>query len=390
MGKIGFMFFSLCSLFTLTGCWDSASIEDRGFVIGTAIDMEEQTTKEPILSMTNQFVIPRNVPSAPTQGGTDEDPFMNITAEGKSLFQIDQEMFERTDKFLFYEHLKIIIISEKIAQTPHLFSSILDTYIRDPEMRRGIYVVIAEEAKPLLESHPKAQKMPAIFIESLLKASADRAGLLTPKIIGDVNEHLIRKSSYVLPMITPMESRIKYNGGGVFHGYKDQMVGTLTDKEMIGLNFVLTESKGAILEVNSNGKVITGEIKKIRSKVTIDPTDVQQIKATIQIDVRVIIKEILGIENLQSKKALQKIEDTFSDHIEKLVKDIFIKAQDDFNADIFQLNYALQSRHPDVWKKIKDDWEHGANYFSQVDLNLEVETNIPSVGNTIQIEGRNE
>ncbi|MFB4165995.1 hypothetical protein ACE1TI_19890 [Alteribacillus sp. JSM 102045] len=50
-----------------TGFWDENAIEERGFVIGSAIDMEDNSPNEvPLMTLTNQFVIPTGV-GAPTQ-----------------------------------------------------------------------------------------------------------------------------------------------------------------------------------------------------------------------------------------------------------------------------------------------------------------------------------
>lgn len=371
-------------LLLLTACWDSESIEDRGFIIGTAIDLAEQKNNETILFVTNQLVIPFNVQSTTTGGSSGEEPYINISAQGKSLYQIDQEMAKLTNKLPFFEHTKVLIISEEIARTPHLLSSLLDIYIRSPEMRRGIHVVVTKKAKQLLESEPKAEKLPSIYIDELLNTGSEKAGLYRPKSIGDIQEEILRNSSFVLPILSPVEKRIEYTGGAVFHGHKSQMIDTLTNEEVTGLNLVIGNSKSGTLEINYKDSLITVDIKNIHNKLKIDPSNLDDIKVTIQIKMTATIEEIFGKENLQTDKNLPKIEEAFSNHMQTLVKMVFEKGKSELNADIFQLDKVLESRHPKIWKKIKKDWDHGENYFSNTTLELNVETNIRTTGAVIQ------
>lgn len=371
-------------LLLLTACWDSESIEDRGFIIGTAIDLAEQKNNETILFVTNQLVIPFNVQSTTTGGSSGEEPYINISAQGKSLYQIDQEMAKLTNKLPFFEHTKVLIISEEIARTPHLLSSLLDIYIRSPEMRRGIHVVVTKKAKQLLESEPKAEKLPSIYIDELLNTGSEKAGLYRPKSIGDIQEEILRNSSFVLPILSPVEKRIEYTGGAVFHGHKSQMIDTLTNEEVTGLNLVIGNSKSGTLEINYKDSLITVDIKNIHNKLKIDPSNLDDIKVTIQIKMTATIEEIFGKENLQTDKNLPKIEEAFSNHMQTLVKMVFEKGKSELHADIFQLDKVLESRHPKIWKKIKKDWDHGENYFSNTTLELNVETNIRTTGAVIQ------
>lgn len=373
----------------LTACWDSESIEERGFVIGTAVDLAEQKENETLLSITNQFVIPSNVQSTTTSGSSGAKPFSNVTTEGRSLYRVDQEMAKLTNKLPFFEHTKVLIISEEVIQISDMLPNLIDIYLRSLEMRRGIKVVVAKNAKQILESEPKAEKLPSIYIDDLLNTGYEKSGLYRPEVIGDIQEKLLRKSSFVLPMLTPVENRIEYAGGAVYHGHKNQMVGTLTDLELTGLNLAIGNKKSGTLETTyKDGVIITIDIENIHNKVTMDPSNLDEIIASIQIKLIGTIQEVMGSENLQTNKDLPKIEEAIVEHIKTLVETAFEKGQQELNADIFQLDFLLETRYPDVWEKVKNDWDHGKNYFSNTKLELNIETNIRSTGALIQTKSR--
>src|SRR5690625_2738390 len=104
--------FCLC-LIILTGCWDTVSIEDRGFIVGTAIDLEEDGQGHPQLTVTNQMVLPEGM-SAPSQGGGgQQETFLNISTISKSIYKVDEEIVSSSSKQPFYEHLAVLIVSEE-------------------------------------------------------------------------------------------------------------------------------------------------------------------------------------------------------------------------------------------------------------------------------------
>ncbi|QGS68089.1 hypothetical protein CV093_03905 [Oceanobacillus sp. 143] len=71
----------------LTGCWGRVEIENRGFVIGTAIDLEgKQGNEKYELLMTNQLINPAAASTPSNGGGGGQKGFINISAKSESLF----------------------------------------------------------------------------------------------------------------------------------------------------------------------------------------------------------------------------------------------------------------------------------------------------------------
>src|SRR5690625_990583 len=135
----------LLTVVFLTGCWDEMNIEERGFVIGSAIDLaEEQTSENVHVTLTNQLVVPAGL-GTPAQGSGEEKAFNNLSATGESIDNIVHSMGVITSRVPFFGHLQLVIISSEIAKQPNLFSSIMDFFIRDPEMQRKVKEIISNE-----------------------------------------------------------------------------------------------------------------------------------------------------------------------------------------------------------------------------------------------------
>src|SRR5699024_268208 len=160
--------FTLCFFLfiLLTGCWDQINIEERGFVIGTAVDKADDNSDEnKKLALTNQIVSPAEL-GTPTEGGSDKLPYINLNASGESIFAINRKMLKETSRPPFYEQLRLLVISEEVALDGDLFASMLDLFIRDQEMRRIIKVIIVEDkAKDVLEVDPKPEKLPVVHVD---------------------------------------------------------------------------------------------------------------------------------------------------------------------------------------------------------------------------------
>ena len=65
--------------------------------------------------------------------------------------------------------------------------------------------------------------------------------------IGDVQEKIISKRSFVLPILRPTKQGIEMDGAALFRGKDNKCVGMLNGEQTLGMNFVIGEKLGAIL-----------------------------------------------------------------------------------------------------------------------------------------------
>lgn len=118
---------------TLTGCWDRVEIEEIGFVLGVGIDLQKKEDVEERAEraapgkpegkrrylLTQQIAIPGGLQGGQGSGagGADQKAYYNIVSEGDTMFEMVRSVAARTSRTPYYEHIKIIIISEEIAKT---------------------------------------------------------------------------------------------------------------------------------------------------------------------------------------------------------------------------------------------------------------------------------
>jgi spore germination protein len=396
----GMLVFMLAAL--ASGCWDRVEIEEKGFVIGVAIDFPpskevEEKAKEtapgkPVgkrrYSLTQQFVLPGGMQGeGGGQGGsTSGDAFLNLTAEGDSMFEIVRSVAARTSRSPFYEHIKIIVISEDVAKSGG-FADTLDYFIRHPEMRRGTKVLISKgEARKVLEINPKTERLPVMYINSISRNQFKNARMLPPTLIGDVHEQLLKGESYTIQRVTAGKNEVKIAGLAVFHGHNNKMIGWLGEEETEGRNFITGEIRGGLVEAKIGDNLVIYEIKKAQHKVTADVRNKDNIKFKISIETEGRISESLETQDYLQPQVLEKVEREVSEQIERLANDAINKSHKVFKVDVLELGTYLNQTHYDVWKQIKDEWDHGRNYYAKSKIEVEATADIRSMGTIIRNE----
>lgn len=375
-----------CVGLLLTGCWDTVKIEDRGFIVGTAIDLDEKIDQQKVsFLVTNQFVIPSGIGSSSGGDTGNTKAYLNLTANGRDIYRINESMSSKMSKIPYFEHLKVIIVSEEIARISEKFPELLDTFIRDVHMRRNIKVIIAKEnnGKAILDFPAPEEKIPAIHLNKLLEHSHKHLGYLEAVSIGDIEEAHLNNTSYVLPLLEVGKS-LSYNSGVVINGPQKKVVGNLTPREMQGIEMSTQKPIEQVISFNYKENEMAFEAIRIENSISINTKDINNIKVKVNVNTVGSLKESYGKLDLLNQKTLKDIEKHATKHIKESIEQVIEKAQNELNTDILKVWEQLEKKHYDTWKKIKDDWEQGENYFANAHFDVEVNADIYTIGTSTQ------
>lgn len=366
-------------------------IEERGFIVGTAIDLvQKKTDNRYEVSIVDQLAISSAFGTS-NSGSGDQEAFINLSASGDSLLSIDQDIDKQTSKAPYFQHLKVLIISEELAKTPNLFQNILDIHVRGAEFRRGIKVLVSNgKAKDIIDIKPKDEKLPSIYINKILEQNRIQSDVIKSIVIGDIQESNLRNRSYAIPIIDAVEDRVIFKGAAVFHGYEKRMIGRLTEKETFGLNMITGQDKTGSFDFNYKDEIISIEMKKIKNDMKVNLDDIQNIKVNVSLEIEGAIKEVFGHIYPTNQEDIEDIEKAAEKEIIKLVENVIKKTQEELKADVFGIDDLLYTRHYNTWEKIKDNWDHGENYFSRVTFNIKPEVTIDHTGTSQKTFGGRE
>ncbi|CDQ39998.1 Ger(x)C family spore germination protein [Virgibacillus salexigens] len=378
-----FLLFILIILPFLSGCWDCVEIEDRGFVVGSAIDLVDKKSDGTYeLMLTNQAVVPSGV-GTPMESKGNQEAYMNISATGGSLFEITREMSSLTSQSLFFAHIKLLLLSEDVVKEPRLFENIMDVHLRDHEMRRNLRIVVVEgEARKALNIKPENEKIPALYIHSLMDNNYKNFGALKTMHIEDIHEKLLSEISYVVPELHIYNNKfLQYKGAVVFRGISNEMIDSLSEDETKGLEFMTEKDEGGAIEVEVDGQKLTVEISKINQTIQIKDENRENLSVEVAINIEGDVGERFGqAENVMDTSYLKKVEEATANRVKELAEKTIEKAQKDLKVDILGISDILYQRHYDLWNEIKDNWVRGGNSFTQSNIHVSTNAVIESVG----------
>lgn len=383
--KPSYKYLILCSIMIglLTGCWDELNIEERGFVLGTAIDLDsDQNGEKPIVAMTNQFVVPSGIGS-PGQGSGDVKAYNNITVKGVSITNIRRNMGTMTSRHPFYGHLKVLIFSRELAEKKNLIGSIADLFIRNTDMRRSMKVVIADgEAKNLLDLQQITEKTPANFLNMTMERNTKTMESIDIVRLGTLQSYLLDKTSYVLPLIKQKGDEIQTEGAGVFNGEKNKMIGMLNKKEIEGYNLITQKNKDGTIKIGIDGNLMAFQVDLTKSSIQVNVDNPKHPKVSIHIKAEGYLAEMFGSRSLLKDHYLLKINKKVQEKIKKRVYGTIEKSQKELNADILGVGEHIKHKHYDTWKELQDDWEKGEKYFQNATFDVSVEAQVEDTGAT--------
>ena len=378
---IGSLLGYILLILLLSGCWDVTSIEDRGFIIGVAIDMAENSNDSDTFEMTNQFAVPPGLGN-PAQPGGANNPYMNLSATGKSMYEINQDISNQINKEPFYEHVKVLIISEEVASEPGRFANVLDVFIRNRDTHRGIDVILTKDkAKDLLEIKPDNEMLPSRYIYQILEKAFNETKDIRLLKLGDIHEHFLTKESFVISEIAAAEDKtIKVQRGAVYKGSEEKLVGGLNNEEMFAQNLITNENMRGTIDVEMKGGIAIYAITDSNSKLHVNAKSPSNTELKVTIKLEGELQETFGGLILDSDQSHHEFEKEVEKKTKKMVEETIKTVQEEYGADIFGFIDRLQKTDYPTWKKIKDNWEQGENYFSASDVTIDIKAKVRADG----------
>lgn len=369
-------------LTVISGCWDRLEIEDRGFVVGSAIDQGENGTFE----LTFQLVVPSAMQGTSAGGGHPSAmAYQNITSSGATLFKAARKMSNETSRSPYMEHNKIIIISEALARAGKI-QEVLDVFIRDHEMRRAAKVMIsAGQAKKLLNVKPDIETLPVQYINSTSENPQKSESIVPPTTMGRVHRFLLETHSFAIPRIAQTDNKISLSGAAVF-GSDNRMRGFLNGEETTGKNFFSGRVKAGALEIELDGKAVVYEIKGADRTIRANVSDPRKPEFTVNVNVEGNVGEWHTDADLLDPKVVWAIENRVREKIQTMMYSVLEKLQKQYKADAIGLSDYLNENHYRIWQKIKDDWDHGENLFSKCRVIVRVNAKLRIFGTIERVQ----
>lgn len=372
----------------LPGCWNSRELNDLAIVSAIGIDQSAEDGK---YQVTFQVVNPSA--TATNEGAsTGQPPITTYTSSDETLFGALRKTSKKASRQLFFAHTQLIIVGEQVAKSG--IHSLFDIFERSHELRLNSIVLISRhdsaasilkvllpiENLPSLGMVKKTRNTAAVWGENsetsiydLIHSATGESELTISgvKLAGDVEEG---KKNSNLEQTTP-KTAVVMSGLAVFKDGKlldwldgEQARGALRAQDRL-------KQTNQNIHLEEEGGVVAVNIVYSKTNIRIE---MRQGKPIIHLSIQEkgIINEAKSEVDLSTRQAITALERTMSKACKEEVQNALQYAQER-QTDIFRFGDELKRVQPEVWGKVKPDWN---TLFAQAELDIRVESFIRSTG----------
>ena len=394
---------SIFIIFTLTGCYDYREINDLAIVGATEINKIDDNYQVTVQAIN---------PQAPDKTTNPQAPFVIYTGTGKTIQEAYRSITLTSSRFLYSNHLQLLIINEKVAKED--ISSIIDYYIRNPGIRTEFYILIGKDDNILSITTP-IDEIPSASIKESIENNYKYYGVTGRVTFSEfVDMNLNPNLEIVLPSIeltkdiptkdkdeqkdeksneendessqdetsnkntesTKAKSKYLLSGYAIF---KDShLIGYLNNEESIHYNILNNNIKNTIItyECDKN-KYLAIEVIDSNSSIKIKNNKVE-----ITINLEGNINEAHCNIDIKKSENISKISKEIEKKLNKEITDNILNIRTTYKSDIFKFKDIIYKHDYNYYQKIKNNYDEAYQ-----NLNISVKTNVNLIekGNILEV-----
>lgn len=433
MKKINQLFIlSTIILTTLTGCYDYREMNTIAIVSATEINK---------IGDEYQVSVQAINPQAPDKNTISQAPFIIYTGTGKTIQEAYRSITLSASRFMYSNHLDLLIINEKIAKEN--ISDLIDYYIRNPGIRTEFYVLISKDDNILSVTTPIDEISSASIKESIENDYKYYGVSSRTTFIEFVNMNLNPNQEIVLPTIelvkdTPTEDKNineeknnnedinankdkdnnenndknksnnsedknnksnqkenesdgtsnkntekteiknKYLLGGYAIFKNNKLIGYLNNKESINYNIITNNIKNTIITYEcSKNKYLAIEITDSSSSIK-----TKNNKVSIDINLKGNINESHCNIDITKNKNIKKISHDIEEKLNKEITNDILNVRNNYHTDIYKFKDIIYKHDYSYYQKIKNNYDEA---YQKLDISVKTNIQLVEKGNILEV-----
>lgn len=357
----------------MSGCWNYRDIDRLNVVTGITVDKSPDKSK---------YLVTAEIVEIETGGREAMVNPSQMQAEGETFFDALRNMVSAAGKKLFVSHMKVIIISQDVAREG--ITQILDFIMRDNEPRLEMELLVSREetANEILNYKSIGEKLRCLKLHEMLESQKNLSKAPIIECVKFIQAVSSDGECGILPLVGNTvingEKALEISGTAIFK--KDKLIGFLNGDETKYLLFINNMINAGILPEMGKGENTNHSVSLeiFKNKTKIKPV-YSNGKITININAKttVAIGEDGSRTNLIDKKKRDILKTSAEKSLEKNIKALVKKVQDEYNADIFGFGNQVKMQMPSTWRKISYNWD---DLFQDLTVNVKSEMEIRASG----------
>jgi len=359
------LLFMTIVLILTTGCWDMLDINDRiyPYTMGFDLNKDRDVQQE-------RYNITISYPNFNAMGknANSDKLIYAVSVPGNSMFDAQHRLTTKTKSPLYLKHLKVVILSEEIAKDRSQLLGILDGIFRDFVTNNNVQLLVTKQpAKEIIEKTLISERQAAVEgpMYSML-INNQHSVLFSPIDAMGFIENTDVTGSSTIPMVS-VADEIYIEGAAVFTNYK--FVGYLDHHDQRAINYINGTVKQDSVETDYKGTHLAIMVSDMHSKLQLEESD-KNIKIKIPITIEGYLHQYnMGEKfSIETEDDLEKLQEAAAKTIKAELDNAIVNIQD-MGADIIYVGSYLRMHNPDIWAKVKDNWDE---IFKDIEIEIEV------------------
>lgn len=363
----------------LCGCWGETELDALFIVTGVGLDASDDPEK-----MTITFQVAKTQ-SGPANGSGDASSTESATillktergtvAEGITDFNRD------SSRKIFIQHNQVILIGSSLAEKG--LSNRIDLFVRDQETRMEVPIVIVDgEAEEVLAVEMDQDKISGLFLSHVMERQGSISNQYRTRLLDFASRIIDESSSPIAPIAEVVKAEggeeILITGMAVFKG--DRMIGRLTNDETLGYIWAMGGVKNSSVVAEDDAGKAVFIISELDSKRTLTLREDGRVRVKLSVNALLSVNELKGFSKMAPLELINHLIELSQDTIRQRITDTFETARK-MKADIYEFGVSVHRKFPKEWREMSGRWD---DYFSGIDLVVEVKASIPTTGKVIK------
>lgn len=377
--------FILLLVLLLTGCYDHKELNTIAILTATEIN-----------KINNEYIINAQVVNPQSKDSINKQaPFFIYTGKGKTIQEAYRQIKLQSSRFLYPNHLQILIINENLAKED--VSQVIDFYLRTPHIRTEFNILIGKQNNILNITTP-IDDISSTSILQTMKTNNKYLGVTNLITFNEfANMSIDKHLEIILPSIestnykeesqttentenTTTDSMYKLGTLAVFK--ENQLKGYLTEKESITYNVIKNKTQTTLVTYEcEKDKYMTIEMTQLKSNIKTNNK-----KINISINMSGNVNETMCKLSLDNEKNIEQLQKKLENYLEQEITTNINNIRKTYNSDIFGFLDLIYKTDYNTYKEIKNNW-YDEEYKN---IKINVDTNIKIIGKGNVLEGNNE
>lgn len=355
-------------LFSFKSCTHSLNIDDKLFVSGIGVDINDDG--DFFISLMYPDISEFSLESSKIKGEG------NVFGSGKTFYEALDEIISKINKRIDLEHVKIIVASSKLTNDEKNFEKLADYLSHNSQISRRIYFSILDgEINDFINFKPSSGEHIQVFVSELLEHNGKENGI-NAITLNDLFKNFSQDKTILIPVMKLSEDKksISINGSFVFHNFK--FLKSLNIKDNMIISFLRGEGEKIFDNLNFNERNLDFECANVNRKIRVNGEN--GLNVFLNFYMKTIIKNCINPNH-------DNLNENFIINLKMFIdEDIRIKSMALLN-EFYQDKIDILNIYNHVYKFKNKFWsnylKHRDSWIRELKVDIKIDNNITNIGN---------